>query len=212
MNKIFLFSFLIFFTLFGNAQNKLGLSYGGSIGLQFNTAILPDIKINNSINSVLEGEDVAKGVPQWADMTLNYTFGGFIKHNHGFGFAQLALNYTTTKIRKDIRFTTGDFFGNNTIKLSSLERDFSYLDIALSYNIYLSDKFYWSLGVTPSFLLSHTGSQTPKKTDFRVFSGFGIVLNEKITVTTQVELGLSEVYEGSYIHHLMIPLGLHYTF
>jgi hypothetical protein len=211
MNRLFLISIALFISVTTFGQRGSGLSYGVLGGLQFNSAILPDIKLNDDINSVLNGEDVVKGQAQWADLTFNYKFGGFVKHDHNFGFLALEMTYTTAKISQDIRFTTSDVLGNLDLNLVTLERDFSYLDFALSYNVYLSEKTVFTLGGTPSILLSNTGNQTPNKSDVRIFTGVGYNINDKLFISTRAELGLGEVYEGSYIHHLMIPISIYYT-
>jgi len=208
MYKIYFLSILFLSTFIVTAQKDSGLTYGVQGGLQLNSAILPDIKINDNLSSVLEGDDVAKGVPQWADLTLNYKFGGYVKYDHGFGFGLFEINYTTAKIKKDIKFTTSDFWGGDQFTLTTLERNFTYLDFSLSYNINLSENLFFSLGATPSILLSNTGDETPATNDLRVFTGFGFQISDKTSIATRVELGISEVYEGSYIHHLMIPIVL----
>lgn len=209
--KNILISLLITTSLITYAQRDSGLGYGIQGGLQFNTATLPDIAINDDIDSVLEGDDVAKGEAQWADLTFNYKLGGFVKHDHNFGFAMLEANYTTANLKKEIQFDTSSIWGGDTFTLATLERDLSYLDFDLSYNVYLSDNAFFTLGATPSFLLSYSGNQEPNKTDFRVFSGLGYQLNDKFSLSARAYIGLSEVYEGSYIHHLMIPITLSVT-
>ncbi len=191
------------FAIVSLAQNNL--SYGIKGGLLVNSAILPDIKLNNSISSILQGDDVVKGVPQYADITYNYQFGGFVKFKDGFGFSMLETNYTTTKIYDEISIDTG-IFGEITTMV--LDRNFSYLDIAVSYNIFLSkkDNMFFTIGGSPSFLLSNTGKETPEKMDIRVFSGFGFNLTNAIVISTRAELGIREVYKDSYIHHIMIPV------
>jgi hypothetical protein len=212
MNKIFfltLFFFSIVSTIF--SQKGDGLAYGIEGGLQFNSAILPDIALNTSIESVLAGDEVAKGVPQWADLTLNHKLGAFAKYDHGFGFVLFETQYTTTTIKKDIKFTTSDFWGHIDVTLATLKEKYAYLDFSLSYNVYVYNNLYVGLGATPAFLVSNTSDQEPNKSDFRVFGGLGYHVNNQISVATRVELGISEVYEGSYIHHLMIPLSIRYT-
>lgn len=208
MYKIYFLSALFLSVINSTAQKNLGLTYGVQGGLQVNTAILPDIEINESISSVLEGDDVAKGVPQWANASLNYKIGGFVKYDPGFGFALFEINLTPAKIKKEITFTTHDFWGNNEYTLATLERNFTYLDFSLSYNINLSNQLSLSLGATPSFLLSNTGKETPATSDLRAFTGFTYRFSDKMAIATRVELGLSEVYKGSYIHHVMIPVVL----
>ena len=212
MNKTILLSIILFSSLFVTAQRSNGFSYGIQGSFLINSATLPDIELNNDINSILEGDNLVKGKANRADITFNYRFGGFAKYDHGFGFGLLELNYTTAKIYKDIKVSSSSFFGNSEITLTTLERTFSYFDIALSYNIYLSDNMFLGVGVTPAILLSNTGKQTPNKTDLRVMSGLGYIINNNISISTRIEFGLNEVYADSYIHHLMIPVTLRITF
>lgn len=199
---------LIYIGLIGlsmNAQNNL--SYGLKIGLLTNSAILPDIELNTSISSVLEGDDVLKGVPQYADLTLNYKLGGFVKYDGGFGFSMLEANYTTTRIHDEFTFDAGIF---DEITLTTLDRSFAYFDIAMSYNFYLSAKksSYLIVGGGPSFLLSNTGNENPSQTDIRGFVGLGFHINKSIFISAKAELGFTEVYKNSYIHHIMLPVAI----
>lgn len=212
MYKTYFLAILLLYSFIVNAQKNSGLSYGVQAGFQLNSAILPDIKINDNLASVLEGDDVVKGVPQWADLTTNYKFGGFIKYDHGFGFGLFEINYTTAKIKKEIKFTTNNFLGNDEFTLVALERNFTYLDFSLSYNINLFNNSFFSLGGAPSILISNTGNETPATTDLRVFTGFGYRISDKTTIATRIELGITEVYKGSYIHHIMIPIVLQISF
>jgi len=186
------------------AQQKI--AYGIKGGLLINTATLPDISINTSIHSLLQGDDVAKGVAQYAEATINYQFGGFVSYTDGFGFSMLESNYTRSKIYKEIHYS----------KLSTtlLDLNFSYLDIALSYNIFLNQhkKTFFILGGGPAFLVSHTGKETPKQTDIRVFSGLGYHINENLFISARAELGVNEVYKGSYIHHILFPISVSVKF
>ena len=193
------------FVIVSFAQNNL--SYGVKAGVLMNSAILPDIKINNSIGSVLQGDSVVKGVPHYADITYNYQFGGFATYKDGFGFSMLEVNYTTTKIYDEISFNSGIFDEINTV---ILDRKFSYLDVAISYNIFVSKNknLFFTIGGSPSFLLSNTGSETPEKLDIRVFSGFGFNLSDRICISARAELGVLEVYKESYIHHIMFPVSV----
>ncbi len=212
MSNKFFFSLFFFSSLFITAQKKPMFTYGTQVGIQLNSAILPDIKINTSINSVLNGEDVIKGKPQFANLTFNYRFGGFVKYNHGFGFGLFEVNYTTTKIKKEVTFTPINPFGDITFFTTTLERSYSYLDIVVSYNMYIFDSSFLGLGVSISPLLSYTGNPEPNKKDYRLFINFGYQLNKKIFISTRAELGVNEVYNNSYIHHLMIPIILSYSF
>ncbi|NOR75071.1 MAG: hypothetical protein GQ525_07910, partial [Draconibacterium sp.] len=107
---------------------------------------------------------------------------------------------------------SSQFFGSDSFILTTLERKFSYLDIALSYNIYLSNKLYFSLGITPALLLTNSGSQKPNKFDLRATTGLGFYLTDKISISTKAELGILEVYSNTYIHHIMIPISVHFAF
>ncbi len=197
--------FLFLFAVVSFAQNNL--SYGVKASVLLNSAILPDIKINNSIGSVLQGDDVVKGVPHYADITYNYQFGGFAAYKDGFGFSMLEVNYTTTKIYDEINFNYDIL---DEINMVILDRDFSYLDIAISYNIFVSrnKKLFFTIGGSPSFLVSNTGSETPEKLDIRVFSGFGFNLSDRVRISARAELGVLEVYKESYIHHIMVPVSV----
>lgn len=205
LKKIILVSYIFLLGL--NAIAQEGVSYGINASVLFNSAILPDIEINTSISSVLNGDDVAKGVPQYADLTINYQFGGFVKYDNGFGFSMLETNYTTTRIHDEFTFNTGIF---DEVSITTLDRRFAYLDLALSYNIYLSKtkSSYFSLGGGPSFLVSNTGNENPSKTDIRAFVGLGFNLSESVFISTKAELGISEVYKDSYIHHIMFPVSI----
>ena len=191
---------LLVFQIF--AQKRL--SYGVNGAIQVNTAILPDLTINTNVLKLLNGENLVKGEPQLADFTPNYKVGGFAKYEDGFGFTHLELNYTTTQIKKDVKINTGGVF--NPINVYALRRNYAYLDASLSYNVYLYKGFYFGLGATTSTLLSYTGDPKPEKQDFRAFAGFGIKLPNRITIDVKGVIGLNEVYKGSYIHHVMIPI------
>ena len=205
MKKWGVLSFFILVGFISNAQNDI--SYGLKAGVLFNSAILPDIEINNSISSVLNGDNVAKGVPQYAELTINYQFGGYVKYNDGFGFSMLETNYTTTRIHDEFTFKNGIL---ENISITTLDRTFSYLDLALSYNIYLSAEknFYFTLGGGPAILLSNTGNENPSKIDVRAFTGFGFIISESVFINAKAELGIREVYKDSYIHHIMFPLSI----
>jgi hypothetical protein len=210
MSKKIIIITSILFSILTYAQNEKGIVYGISGGLQYNSAILPDVELNESIESVLAGDDVIKGTPQLADFKLNFKIGGFAKYEDGFGFTKLEVNYTPTNIYKEFKINTGtELFPD--ITYSKIDENYSYLDIALSYNVYLYKKVFFSLGASPSFLLSNTGSINPQKFDFRIFTGFGVKLDDKISVNMHAEVGINEVYKDSYIHHIMIPVGIAIT-
>ena len=212
MKRVIIFSLLIFSGFFATAQRGSGFGYGIQGSLLLNSATLPDIELNTNINSILTGDNLVKGKANYADLTYNYRLGGFAKYDHGFGFGLLEVNYTTTKINKVVKTSTSGFWGSSEIDLFTLERTFAYLDIALSYNIYLSNNLFFSLGITPGLLLSYTGNQEPNDFDFRALAGFGYKIGDKISISTKGEFGITEVYKDSYIHHIMIPITLSYTF
>jgi len=205
LQKLILISYLLLIGF--NTMAQEGISYGVKAGVLFNSAILPDIAINTNISSVLNGDEVVKGVPQYADLTMNYQLGGFAKYEDGFGFSMLETNYTTTRIHDEFTFRTGIF---EEVGLTTLDRKFAYLDIAVSYNLYLSAEknSYFTLGGGPSFLVSNTGNEHPSKTDIRAFLGLGFKISESVFIATKAELGIAEVYKDSYIHHIIIPVSI----
>jgi hypothetical protein len=212
MKKLILFSLLLIGGFYVSAQRGSGFGYGIGGGLLLNSATLPDIKVNTDIEKLLSGENLVKGKANYSDLTFNYRVGGFIKYDHGFGFALVELNYTTTKIYKEFALPLNNPFNKNSINLITLDRSFAYFDIALSYNIYLSDKFYFSVGATPAFLLSNTGNEEPNSFDLRVLTGFGYNITDKLSISTKLELGVTEVYDNTYIHQIMIPVTLQVAF
>ena len=212
MKWIIIFGMLLLTSFSSYAQRGSGFGYGIEGSALFNSATLPDIKVNTSVNDILDGKELIKGKANYSDLTFNYRFGGFIKHDHGFGFALVEVNYSTTKIFKEIELPINNPFKKGNINLATLERDFSYLDVAVSYNIYLSDKLFFGVGITPAFLLSNTGKQTPNKMDWRALAGFGYKITDNFSLSTRLELGLAEVYADSYIHHIMIPITLRFSF
>lgn len=212
MNKVILFSLLILSGFYSTAQRGSGFSYGMNIGLLLNSATLPEIELNTDINSILTGENIVKGKANYADLTYNFRIGGFAKYDHRFGFGMAELNYSTSKIQKDIELNSSKFLGSDNINLTTMEREFSYIDIALSYNIYLSKKIFFSLGIIPAFLLTNSGSEKPNNFDVRTLAGFGFFLADKISISARGEFGITEVYKDSYIHHIMIPVTLRFAF
>jgi hypothetical protein len=202
--KFRIYILALFFSFFAQAQHEKGLSYGLNGALQINSAILPDLSLNTNINSLLGSDSVVKGEPQLADFTLNYKLGAFGKYDDGFGFTQLSLDYTTTSIQKEVSFNTGGIL--NPITLVTLDRKYAYFDASLSYNVYIYKGFYFGLGATTSSLLSSTGDPKPESSDFRAFTTLGLKLDNGISIDVKGVIGISEVYKGSYIHHIMIPI------
>ncbi len=207
MNKITLVIISLWVSFSGYAQHDKGLSFGLKGGVQINSAILPDVTLNENVNAVLSGDDVIKGNPQLADFKLNFKTGVFAKYEDGFGFTMFEVNYTPTKIYKEFKFNAGtELFPD--ITYSKIDESYAYLDLALSYNVYVYKNIFFSLGASPSFLLSYSGNIAPQKSDLRIFTGFGVKLNDAVAITTRAELGINEVYKDSYIHHIMIPISV----
>jgi hypothetical protein len=205
---LFVMSFL-FVTLEVAAQSPLRFGVNG--GIQLNSAILPDIELNESIDDVLDGNEVVKGVPQYAQVTINYRIGGFVHFEDGIGFTQLDVDYATAHIFKELTMDAG-FLGDYTV--TALDRKYSYLDTHLSYNIYLSEHHtaFVGLGGGPSFLLSYSNNNEPEPINWNAFLNLGVALNEHISLQTKLQLGINEVYKDSYVHHLMVPIIVNYSF
>lgn len=191
------------------AQNPLRFGIQG--GIQMNSAILPNIELNESVDDVLDGNEVVKGVPQYAQVTINYRIGGFAHFEDGIGFTQLDMDYATAHIFKELTMDAG-FLGDYTV--TALDRKYSYLDTQLSYNIYLSEHHtaFVGLGGGPSFLLSYSNNNEPEPINWNAFLNLGVALNEHISLQTKLQLGINEVYKDSYVHHLMVPIMVNYSF
>lgn len=211
MTHIKYFLLVLFFTQSMVFLAQTDVQFGVSGGFQINSAILPNVELNGNPTDIYNGDDVAKGVPQYADITWNYRLGVFTKYEDGFGFTQLNIDYTTTRVFKEYKYQTG-LFGNYTT--TAIDRKYSYADMGLSYNIYLSKNHtaYFGLGGGPGFLLSYTGDQEPTPVNWNANINLGFAVNENISIQTKAQLGLSEVYKDSYIHHIMIPVTLQVSF
>ncbi len=215
MSKYFimrlLFHLLVFSFLLSSFIGKAQFQWGATGGVQLNSAILPDVKLNDSWDDILNGGDVVKGVPQYADITYSYRVGGFVKKENSWGFSEIEVTYMTTKIYKEWRFDAG-LFGEPTI--SVFDRDYTYTDIAISHQIFLSStrKSFIGLGGSLSFLMSYTGDDEPVKQTINVYIKLGAKLSDKVALVVQPTLGVSEVYKDTYIHHLMMPISFQLSF
>ncbi len=194
MKKLFLILvFSVTFTSFSQ------LRYGVSGGVNISGGILPDLSVNNDINSILTGEDVVKGTPQLADFTLMYKAGVFVRLDGKIGSAKIGANYTATNIKKELDLS---LFSTNVLDLKM-----SYLDLDFSYALKLFPSVYWNLGYTPSFLISNPDNYSQLKDfDSRIFTGFGLKIGNGATIDANVVVSMDEIISGSYIHHLMIPI------
>jgi hypothetical protein len=195
MKKLFIL--LTFIFLSQNLHSQL--RYGISGGLNVSGGILPDLTLNTDINDILNGEDVVQGTPQLADFTGLYKMGVFARWDGKIGSAKIGVNYTATNIKKKLDL--------NLFTTNILDLKMNYVDIDFSYALNITSSIYWTLGYTPSFLISDDDTSSKIQTfDSRVFTGFGLKIGNGATVDINAVVGIDEVIEGSYIHHLMIPV------
>jgi hypothetical protein len=185
-----------------NAQLKF--KYGATIGLNVSSAILPELKLNTDLNSILHGDDVVQGDPQLADYVALYKAGLFLRLDGNIGSAKLNLDYTVTNIHEDI--DTAIF------SVNALDINLSYFDINFTYNLNLFKSFYISAGYIPSILLSHEGNLDIESFDQRALAGFGFKFGNGATIDLDAIVGISEIIQGSYIHNVMIPVTLSIPF
>jgi len=175
------------------------LRYGLSGGLNISSGILPDLTLNNDINSILAGDDIAKGTPQLADFTGMYKAGVFVRYDGKIGSAKVGVNYTATNIKKELDL--------NIFHTNILDLKMSYLDIDFSYGLNVLPSLYINLGYTPSFLISDPDNNSKLKDfDSRIFTGLGLKVGNGATIDVNVSVSMDEIINGSYIHHLMIPV------
>jgi len=198
MKKTFL---IIIFLLIGQiVQAQLTSRYGLTAGLNVSSAILPDLKINTDINSILHGESVIEGDPQLADLVALYKIGFFYRIDGKIGSIKLNANYTKTNIHKDLDLIV------YTIDELNLQLD--YLDFDITYQLNIFKHFYLSLGYIPSFLLKQNNNLNINNFDQRLLAGVGFRLVHGITLDFNAIAGINEVINGSYIHNIMIPITL----
>ncbi len=190
---------LIFISFISTSFSQL--RYGVAGGLNISGGILPDLSLNHDVNSILSGDDVVKGTPQLADFTAMYKAGVFVRYDARLGSAKIAANYTTTNIKKELDLS---IFRTDVLNLKM-----TYLDIDFSYALNLFPSIHWNIGYTPSFLISNPDNNSHLKDfDSRLFTGFGIKIGNGATVDANVVVSMDEIINGSYIHHLMIPVTL----
>ncbi len=194
--KKFILTFVLFLISYTSFSQ---LRYGVSAGLNISGGILPDLSINKDVNAILNGEDVVQGTPQLADFTVQYKAGFFVRLDHKIGSAKIYLNYTSTNIKKDLDL--------NVYSVDALNLEMNYIDLDLIYSLNFFPFVHWNLGYSPSFLISDS-ENNPNINDFdsRILTGFGVKLAKGTTIDLNIVVGINEVIDGSYIHHLMIPL------
>ena len=196
MKRLYIILIIALTILPANAQLKF--RYGVTAGLNVSSAILPELKLNTNLNSILHGDDVVQGNPQLADFVGLYKAGLFLKLDGKIGSAKFNMNYVKTKIHKELN--AGLF------SVEALDILLSYLDFEITYNINLGKHFYFSLGYIPSVLLNHEGNLNINTLDQRLLSGFGFRFAKGMTIDFDAVAGISEIIDGSYIHNIMIPI------
>jgi len=196
MKRLYIILLIGLFIIPSQAQVKF--RYGLTAGLNLSSAVLPDLKLNTNINSILQGEDVVKGEAQLADFVSLYKAGMFFKLDGKIGSAKLNITYTKTEVHKELN--TGIF------NVEALDILLDYLDFEMSYNLNLSKHFYFSLGYVPSLLLDHEGNLDINGLDQRLLTGFGFRFANGASIDLNAIAGITEIIDGSYIHNIMIPI------
>lgn len=202
--KIGFFIFFCLMSIYAIGQNNWRV--GITLGAQANSAILPDLELN-TISDVINGNGVVKGIPQYAEITLNYRAGIFMSYKDRVGFTKLELIYSTARIYKQLNINTA-FLGDYDINI--IDRSYTYANTAISYNIYLnsSHNFYLGLGGSYALLTSYTKNEEPEKNNYNAFINIGIKISNTIDLNLKPEIGINEVYNDSYIHHIMLPFSI----
>ncbi len=192
---------LLFLFLSISLSAQKSFRYGITAGLNISSGILPELKLNTNINSILKGDDVVQGNPQLADYVAMYKAGMFMRYDGKIGSIKLNVNYTTTNIKKTLDLTI--------FNAEVLDIDLAYLDFDLTYQLNITKVVYINLGYIPSILLSdNIDLAEVQKIDSRILSGIGFKIFGGATVDLNAVIGLKEVIDGSYIHNLMIPVTL----
>ena len=183
-----------------NTYSQVKFRYGITAGLNISTAILPDLKLNTNLNSILKGDDVVQGQPQLADYVAMYKAGVFIKLDGGIAALKLNLNYDKTNIHKDLNAAV--------FTINALDINLGYLDLELTGHLNIFKHFYISAGYIPALLIEHQGNLSVNDFDQRILGGFGFRFGNGTTLDFDAVIGLSEIIDGSYIHNVMIPITL----
>ena len=194
--------FLILFVIFINLQlySQIKFRYGLTAGLNVSTGILPELKLNTDINSILKGEDVVQGNPQLADYVAMYKGGVFARLDGRIGSIKFNLNYDKTNIHRNL--DAGVF------SINALDINLGYLDFEFTANLNITKNFYLSAGYIPALLIEHKGNLDINNFDPRLLTGLGLRIKDSVTVDLNAIMGMSEIIDGSYIHNLIIPVTL----
>jgi len=198
--KTKLFYLIILLWLVQTSYSQIKFRYGITAGLNVSTAILPELKLNTNLNSILNGDRVIQGNPELADYVALYKAGVFAKLDGTVFTVKLSVNYDKTKIYKEV--DAGIF------SAEALNINLSYLDFDLTAHLNLFKHFYISGGYIPSLLLEHHGNLNINDFDERLLAGFGFKFGNGTTLDFDAIVGISEVIDGSYIHNVMIPITL----
>ena len=195
--------FLLFllFLISLNTFSQIKFRYGITAGMNVSTALLPELKLNTDIRSILEGEDdVVQGDPQLADFIAMYKGGLFMRLDGGVGSLKLNVVYDKTNIHENL---DAKIFSANVLDIT-----LGYLNFEMSANLNLFKHFYISVGYIPALLIEHKGNLNINEFDPRLLSGFGLRIGDGVTVDFNAIIGISEVIDGSYIHNVIFPVTL----
>ncbi len=195
---------LLFIFINLNVFSQIRIRYGATVGLNISTAILPELKLNTDIHSLLQGDDVVQGDPQLADYIAMYKGGLFVRLDGRVGSIKFNINYDKTNIYKNL---DTNFFSINVLNI-----DLSYLDFEMTGSLNLTKNIYISTGYVPALLLKHEGNLDINNFDSRLLTGIGIRFGGGVTIDIDAIVGLTEIIDGSYIHNLIIPVTLNIPF
>ena len=202
--KTKLLYFIIFIWSVQVGHSQIKFRYGVTAGLNVSTGILPELRLNTNINSILQGDDVIQGNPELADYVALYKAGVFIKLEGGGASLKFNVNYDKTKIHKDIDVTI--------FSIDAIDINLSYIDFDMTANLNIFKHFYISMGYIPALLLEHQGNLNINDFEQRLLAGFGIRFRNGMTFDLDAVASIPELINGSYIHNVMIPITLSIPF
>jgi len=132
--KTKLFYFIIFLWTVQTSYSQIKFRYGITAGLNVSTGILPELRLNTNINSILNGDRVIQGNPELADYVALYKAGVFAKLDGGVFTIKLGVNYDKTNIYKEVDAAI--------FSVEALNINLSYLDIDMTVHLNLFKHFY----------------------------------------------------------------------
>ncbi|MEZ4909204.1 MAG: hypothetical protein R2771_16530 [Saprospiraceae bacterium] len=209
MRTILLLSISIFFSVNLSAQSEK--YFGVSLYYQLNSATLPDVELNSSISQIINGAKVADGVVQYADIRQSARVGVFGQIHSNVGFFEIAPEYVVVNIYKEFKADLS-YLGEYTIDI--LDTKLSYLDVSLSWNLFLDHghHIYLGAGIGFDILVAHSGLLKPENYNYLGFLNLGVDITENIGLRVKPLFGLNEVYKNTYIHNMMLPIGISIRF